>query len=388
MIDAATQEFIAGRTVGACVDDACALLCEGLFARAGSSTLSSVDIANGWLRAPLPARQYRPSAPTTRTETIDGAWVMREFAHAATRRELAQRRVTFAPTTTTPKSTELRTVLLDTATAVAVGRTGVRESTQTNDERELIVRVDVESETVVSGLLSAQRQAIVELREISERAVTGSLGSNDQFISIVARTWLVLALEPVRLRIVLELNAPDSLARRLDIERALYSLRARRSADDDNAPLDPMHDATVRYVQNNIAHLTVHLFSGCPELGVSFASLGMAGQRGCAFLTSAASVLFDAAACRIVATHESLDGFRYNEQLDAALDRTRLIVGVCRAVLGNEDPERFEHCQSILRATLDDALTTLLSMPQHTEKQLLVLQEAIAQVIDIEQDDN
>jgi len=168
-------------------------------------------------------------------------------------------------------------------------------------------------------------------------------------VAKIARTIVILLLEPISLRI-------SSVVQRPDAELATRE-RARLLSGE------PPTVEEMRAMNRHVLALTVNLFAGCPEFAIDLVKLGSATiYRAVYFLIVFSDVLF---LTRVEsATTHTMDDFRHNSILEKLVDRAILIERtLCALVRGVDRAYRYSLRNRFLLA-LDAAMTDVCAMRQ------------------------
>lgn len=168
-------------------------------------------------------------------------------------------------------------------------------------------------------------------------------------ISKLARTIVVLLLEPISLRVVSVIQRPDGelMAR----ETARLRTGAPPSVDDRRA------------MNRHVLTLSVNLFAGCPEFALDLVKLEQPQVlRAVYFMVVFSALLF--ATSVETATSHVLDDFRHNGELERLVERGALVGRTLCALLRGVDVAYRLTLRKRLLMALDAAMSEVAAMRQ------------------------
>jgi len=228
---------------------------------------------------------------------------------------------------------------------------------QVKTEETRTVGVDTKA-TTISDANSADARAAMQ-RGVGEatsamRARMASAFARDarlarSDIAKLARTIVILLLEPLALRIVNVVQRPDADLMARELTR-LHS-DAPPSVEDRRA------------MNRHVLTLNVNLFAGCPEFALDMVKLESPRVlRAVYFLVVFSSLLF--ATCTETATSHVMDDFRHNGELERLVDRGELIGRtLCSLLRGVEAAYRLTLRKRLVMA-IDAAMSEVAAMRQ------------------------
>jgi hypothetical protein len=191
-------------------------------------------------------------------------------------------------------------------------------------------------------------------------------------VARLARTLVILLLEPVSLRIVSQVHRPN----------ASLSARERERLLTNNPPtLDDM-----REMNRHITSFTVNLFAGCPEFALDITRLGdERALRAIFFFIAFGNILF--LTNQESATLHVLDDFRHNSELEKRIERGSLVGRMCCALVRGVDRRYRAGLRNRLSMALDAAMSDVCAMRQpfnNNPSNIMRLQHAKKILLDAE----
>jgi hypothetical protein len=168
-------------------------------------------------------------------------------------------------------------------------------------------------------------------------------------VARLARTIVIMLLEPISLRVVSNVRRPDA---------ALAARERARLTSDEPPTLDD-----VRAMNRHITAMTINLFAGTPEFALDATRLvSESAYRALFFLVVFGNVLF--ATNSETATSHVLDDFRHNAELERRVERGALIGRTCVALVRGVDRHYRAGLRNRLLMALDAAMTNVSALRQ------------------------
>jgi hypothetical protein len=212
--------------------------------------------------------------------------------------------------------------------------------------------------TTISDANTAEKRAVMQKGVIEATAALrvriGAVFVRDantgrSEVAKLARTIVILLLEPFSLRIVSVIQRPDDELVQRESARLIT-----------NTPLT-VEDQ--RAMNRHVLSLSINLFAGLPELAVDMIKLeSSAVLKAAYFFVVFSELLF--ATCTKSSTQHVMDDFRHNSELEHIVDRGELIgATLCALLRGVETHYRLTLRRRLMMA-VDTAISEVSSMRQ------------------------
>ena len=327
------------------IEQLCATLAGALV---GPDALVAPGLVGSWLAGHLPTRDYTtaytpPPVPAFRArETPTDAAVKRETStesgdarSAGTKRGAGERQI----------------MHFDVVQHITSGETTTSDTVRA-DGTHLTVITDEGAETPAQHLEACHYSIPMATHLLTEH-ICGEAHARPHLIDTLARLFLAILLEPLRIAVDIEFSRPVTRDIAMAIEQA--------STTADAASSDALLDSD-RLLQTHMASFVVHWFAGIAELGVAHRLLGVDALDACRTMLQNHTALFDAAQCRVDEMHIRLAGFWHNARVAARLDRGRLLGAFGCALALAFGPERSEFARDVCVAAVDRACVRALAV--------------------------
>lgn len=305
---------------------------------------SEPQIVNSWLSTQLPTREYaKEYAPPTRLVLGPMLSIKNETAD---NNDDATNGNDAASTTSAEAPTK-RVKFFDYQNHVATGETTTLKSTRA-DGTKTTQTTDVGADTSTQLLESCNRSFGIA-SELMHEHIFGSDVPRATLLGTLARLFVVLLFEPVRVCIDMEFTKPATSDVRTQLSSAINTLQT--ASQDELLESD-------RLLQTHLASFTVNWFSDVVELGVPYRSLSPAVIDACRIAAQRSDVLFDPARCDVSQLRTRLTGFRYNARIAARLDRGALLSAFCKTFIAMQGAGRGGFTRNVCTAAIDRAFAT------------------------------
>jgi len=321
------------------VDSLCALLGAGLMT---NDDVVAAELVSSWLAGQLPNRAY------------DRPYVAPPPLVFPAEPERVQELTRSEPTPNLKRSSDgeqrMTVKLYDVVRHVASGETTTSEN-QRADGSVVAVTTDAGAEPWVRLQESCVAGAVVA-NEVLTTQIFGAQPPRAELIDTLARLFIIMLFEPVRLCIDVQFTRPVTS----DVELALVA--AAQSVDSSQT--DRLDTDTL--LQSCLASFTVNWFTGVAELAAIPRMLRADTLSACATALTHASVLFDPAQCVIDEMQARLAGFRHNAQLARQLDRGRLLGAFCRTFVNLRGAEHASFTREVCIVAIDRTFVRALAI--------------------------
>jgi hypothetical protein len=182
--------------------------------------------------------------------------------------------------------------------------------------------------------------------------IFGQHEPRNELIDSLARLFVIVLFEPVRLCIDIQFTRPVTS----DVELALRSA----TCDEAATPAGRLESDTL--LQSSLASFTVNWFEGVVELAAQSRALRADTLTACRTAFEHWRELFDVTQCAVDEMQARLSGFRYNAHVARRLDRGALLGAFCRTFVVSRGAANAGFTREVCLAAIDRANVRALTI--------------------------